>query len=58
MKFYLLILGYDEAPCRGTGDWIGCFETEKEALERLKEYEKWDWYKVVDLREWMMAKED
>jgi hypothetical protein len=58
MKPYLLIAGYQYYPDRGTGDWIGCYATEEEAekkwkLLQLTEYSPYDWYDIVDLREWM-----
>ena len=68
MKYYLLIAGYNESSDSGTGDWIGCFATEEEALEQIVEnrhspYESYyryivsgrerDWYYIVDLREWI-----
>ena len=31
MKRYLLVAGDQYYPERGTGDWIGCFDTYKEA---------------------------
>ena len=60
MKTYLLIAGYDYYPGSGTQDWISCYATEedaKEAVEKLKndddEYGSYDWFKIVDLKEWM-----
>ena len=69
MKYYLLIAGENYYPARRTGDWIGCFETYEEALSQVKveEYDfrgkicksytvngiECDWYKIVDLREWI-----
>lgn len=52
-------------PRSGTGNWIGCFETMKEALEEVKTENKstysqyeingtgYDWYKIEDLRNWI-----
>ena len=60
MKTYLLIAGYDYYPGSGTQDWIGCYATEedaKESVEKLKsdddEYGSYDWFHIVDLKEWM-----
>ncbi len=59
MKTYLLIAGYDYYPGSGTQDWIGCYATEedaKEAVEKLKNADDdygADWFKIVDLKEWM-----
>ena len=55
MKPFLLIagLGYQTA---GTRDWKGTYSTYKEAetaLEGLRLVEEIDWYKIVDLREWI-----
>ena len=35
-KPFLLIVGDDYYPYAGCGDWIGCYETEKEALEQVE----------------------
>lgn len=35
-KPFLLIAGAGYDPSSGTGDWIGCYETEKEALEQVE----------------------
>ena len=60
MKTYLLIAGYDYYPGSGTQDWIRCYATEedaKEVVEKLKndddEYGSYDWFRIVDLKEWM-----
>ena len=55
MKPFLLIagLGYQTA---GTRDWKGTYSTHKEAETALKELcsvEEIDWYKIIDLREWI-----
>lgn len=53
-KPYLLIVGQNYYPARGTGNWVGCFETEDEAhskLATIPEYQN-DWYEIVDLRDW------
>lgn len=63
-KPYLLIAGDTYYPDKGTGNWIGCYET----LEDIKnvivknEYsgyytingseDEYEWYEIVDLREW------
>jgi hypothetical protein len=53
-KPYLLIAGWNYYPASGTGDWIGCFETEEDALNyNISEYrDSHNWKKVIDLREW------
>lgn len=54
-KPYLLIAGYQYYPARATGDWIKCYVTEEEANERideLKQSSDYDWFDIVDLREW------
>ena len=54
-KPYLLIAGYNYYPSADTGDWIACYETLEEAnivkddFARNRDY---DWYEIVDLREW------
>jgi hypothetical protein len=56
MKPYLLIAGYQYYPDRGTGDWIGCYATEEAAEKRWNELIQsydYNWYYIVDLREWM-----
>lgn len=60
MKTYLLTAGYHCYPGSGTQDWIGCYATEedaKEVAEKLKneddEYGSYDWFCIVDLKEWM-----
>ena len=57
MKPYLLIAGDNRYPSAYTGDWIDCYETEEEAKEKWGEISKqkyrYDWYEIVDLRDWM-----
>jgi hypothetical protein len=58
MKPYLLIAGDNYYPCSKTGDWIECYETEEEAEEKWEEITskfkyRYDWYEIVDLRNWM-----
>ena len=54
MKPYLLISGYNYHPSSRTGDWIDCYETEEEARKKWEEIlHNYDWYKIVDLRDWM-----
>ena len=52
---YLLIAGENQYPSSETDDWKGCFETYKEAKEYLETIDKkyYDWYTIVDLREWV-----
>lgn len=66
-KPYLLIAGWNYYPQAGTDDWIACFETYEEAESRVIKIntlsdednmtlkvnnESYDWYKIIDLREW------
>jgi len=58
-KPFLLIAGYSYYPSSGTGDWVGCCETEEAAQkiwENIKEEESdeygLNWHNVVDLRKW------
>ncbi len=57
MKHYLLIAGYNFYPAPHTDDWIGCYDTEEEAEEKLKELrqEKYpvEWWDIVDLKSWI-----
>ena len=43
-KPFLLTAGDHYYPSSGTGDWIGCYETEKEALEQVEFKEIHDYY--------------
>jgi hypothetical protein len=43
-KPFLLIVGDYYYPESGTGDWIGCYATEKEALEQVEFKEIHDYY--------------
>ena len=57
-KPYLLIAGDNYYPSAYTDDWIACYETKEEAQEKWEEISskskyRYDWYKIVDLREWM-----
>jgi len=64
MKPFLLIAGSWYYPSKGTGDWIDTFSSREEALQKVKidEYDDkftidnevgYDWYEIVDLREWI-----
>ena len=58
IKPYLLIAGDNYYPSSGTGDWIYSYETEEEAREKWEEISskskyRYDWYEIVDLRDWM-----
>ena len=44
MKKFLLIAGAGYYPDRGTGDWIGCFNTYEEAQAQVKIEEVHDYY--------------
>lgn len=56
-KPFLLIVGDQYYPSSGTGDWRGCFETIAEAKINLalKDPSSYDWYRIVDLRDWVNA---
>ena len=43
-KPFLLIAGDGYYPSSGTGDWIGCYETEKEAREQVEFKETYQYY--------------
>lgn len=43
-KPFLLIAGEGYYPSSGTGDWIGCYETQKEAEEQVKFIEYHTYY--------------
>jgi hypothetical protein len=43
-KPFLLIAGDAYYPSSGTGDWIGCFETQKEAEEQVDVVEHHTYY--------------
>lgn len=63
---YLLVGGYGGgySPEFTTEGWIGCYATEQEAIEQVKEVdnggktvyevkgETYDWYDIVNLSEW------
>jgi hypothetical protein len=60
---FLLIAGYYDDPSSGTDNWIECFQTREFAQTMLvsEDRGKWryiisgieyDWYEIVDLREW------
>ena len=54
-KRFLLIAGENYYPSEGTGDWIGCFETEEEAKDHmnlLSVGNRYDWHEIVDLLDW------
>ena len=59
MKTYLLIAGYNYYPARGTGDWVDCYDTEEEAIDKMNALKNADdkygadWYEIIDLKEWM-----
>ena len=53
IKPYLLIAGDQYYPSAYTGDWVKCFETYEEAKEYYESLgDHYDWYEIVDLREW------
>ena len=39
MKYFLLLAGYHYYPQSCTDDWRGCFQTEQEARDQVKEVE-------------------
>jgi hypothetical protein len=53
-KPFLLIAGFNYYPDFGTEDWKGTYSTYEEAEKALKdiEHSNYDWYRIVDLREW------
>lgn len=64
MKYFLLIAGNGYTPGARCQDWKKTFKTKEEAeavVERLSEWsasckydgEYYDWYEIVDLREWI-----
>lgn len=67
MKYYLLIAGDQYYPSGSTDDWIDTFETFEEAKSMVTiawSYDlnknifyindlKYDWYEIVNLREWI-----
>lgn len=64
MKYFLLIAGSWYYPSSSTGDWIDTFETLEEAqrkvstgistiLPKVINGCEYDWYEIVDLREWI-----
>ena len=63
MNWILLIAGDNYYPSADTGDWIGCFPTVDEAKSKvtLENYRviisgrKYDWYEIVDLRDWVIG---
>lgn len=56
-KPFLLIVGDQYYPSSGTGDWRGCFKSiaEAEIHLALKDPSSYDWYRIVDLRDWVNA---
>jgi len=68
-KPYLLIAGDNYYPDAKTGDWKGCYSTFEEAEAEVSEYKNvlgtqdgylfneqvYDWYTIVDLRDWTNA---
>jgi hypothetical protein len=53
-KPFLLIAGFNYYPDLGTEDWKGAYSTYEEAEAALKDIalNDYDWYRIVDLREW------
>ena len=56
-KPFLLTAGDHYYPSSGTGDWVKCYETKEEAEEKWGEISsklkyRYDWYEIVDLRDW------
>lgn len=65
-KPFLLMAGCKYEIHINTDSWINCYETHEEAQEQIKEgtyakyligEEQYDWYDIVDLREWASDKE-
>jgi len=44
MKLYLLLAGHFYYPLDGTGDWIKCFDTSKEAEDYVKVKEHHEYF--------------
>lgn len=66
MKTYLLIAGHHYYPQPHTYDWIRCYSTYEEAEKEVAKIQKddyvefymiagvkYDWFKIVDLKDWM-----
>lgn len=66
MNYFLLIAGDNQYPQAYTEDWIGCypsFDDAKAAVTFLADKRllikgaKYDWFDIVDLREWITGKQ-
>lgn len=66
-KYYLLLAGKTYYPKKENGNWIGTFPSKEEAEAQVEHCkfsglfsdfkikdEYYDWYKVVDLKEWIV----
>ena len=67
-KPFLLMAGYNEAPESSTEEWVACYETEEAAMKEVTANDQklmkfrdpgfkvrgtdYDWYDIIDLREW------
>ena len=69
MKYFLLTAGDYHYPLMGTEDWIGTYASYDDAHDEVKEVdelwckykikgERYDWFEIVDLRDWISEKED
>ena len=67
MKFFILTAGDYHYPRSGTDDWITNFETIEEAEAYVAKTTQsgndcylidgtiYDWYKIIDLRKWVLG---
>ncbi len=69
MKYFLLTAGDDYYPLVGTEDWIGTYASWDEASNEVESVdelwckyqiqgESYDWFEIVDLRDWINRKKD
>lgn len=66
-KYFLLTAGDNYYPYHGDGNWIGTFGSWDEAHDEVVKEEdcryrikgeKYDWFVIIDLRDWINGKED
>ena len=69
MKYFLLTAGDNHYPYSGDGNWIGTYASWDEAHNEVEfvnklyykyriKGEKYDWFVIIDLRDWINGKED
>lgn len=68
-KYFLLIAGHGYYPREGTRDWKKCYMTYEDAISHVKTKKsgklvsytihnvKYDWFEIVDLRDYINAKD-